>query len=113
MMATVGDHWTGGECRNVQKREDLQRSESSGADSMSREGTNSSSEALARRVREFKPMPFVAPCRDLYVSDPFRWLALGWRDLSATPGLSLAWGGCSLLLFGSVVWVAWMLGRWV
>lgn len=37
-------------------------------------------------------LPFVAPCRPVAISAPLRWLKLGWRDLTAAPLQSLAFG---------------------
>jgi uncharacterized membrane protein len=37
-------------------------------------------------------LPFVAPCRAIGVDAPLRWLRLGWRDLTAAPVQSLAFG---------------------
>jgi uncharacterized membrane protein len=37
-------------------------------------------------------LPFVAPCRELAVTAPLRWLRLGWRDVAAAPRQSLAVG---------------------
>ena len=63
--------------------------------------------------KNFEAVPFVAPCRDLNPLAPFRWLALGWKDFTATAALSLTWGFLSVLLFALVAWGAWLLGRWV
>jgi uncharacterized membrane protein len=37
-------------------------------------------------------LPFVAPCRELEVTAPLRWLRLGCRDIAAAPAQSLAFG---------------------
>lgn len=57
--------------------------------------------------------PFVAPARDLDPYAPVHWLRQGWADFRQAPGLSLAWGVVSTLLFGVVALAAWLLGRWV
>lgn len=49
---------------------------------------------------EFKPeeMPFVAPCNQLGIDAPMRWLKLGWQDVKRAPRLSLSYGFATLLL---------------
>jgi uncharacterized membrane protein len=49
---------------------------------------------------EFKPdeMPFVAPCKQLDVRAPLRWLKLGWQDIKRAPRLSLSYGFAMLVL---------------
>ena len=59
------------------------------------------------------PKPFVAPCRDLAISSPFKWLKLGWQDFRSAPGLSLAWGVFCWFLSTIVTLVAWRTGGWV
>jgi uncharacterized membrane protein len=41
---------------------------------------------------ETDPLPFVAPCRPVAAGAPLRWVRLGWRDLTAAPLESLAFG---------------------
>src|SRR5690606_35130734 len=55
--------------------------------------------------------PFVVPCATLRLSAPWRWLALGWRDLRHAPGLSLLFGGVIVAVSAAVSWLAWSLGR--
>jgi len=55
-------------------------------------------------------LPFVAPCRDLAPGAPLRWIALGWRDLRAAPGTSLAFGAAIVLLSAFVTGIAWRFG---
>lgn len=43
-------------------------------------------------------LPFVAPCRELDINAPLRWLKLGWRDMRRAPRQSLTYGGILLLL---------------
>jgi uncharacterized membrane protein len=57
--------------------------------------------------------PFVAPCRDIALGAPLRWLAAGWRDMRAAPGQSLGWGLIVLALSWSVSLLALWLGSWV
>ena len=57
--------------------------------------------------------PFAAPCRRLAANAPLRWIAAGWRDYKASPGISLAYG---LIVFGvslGVSLLAWELGSYV
>lgn len=50
---------------------------------------------------------FVLPARQLELTAPFHWLALGWQDLRRAWPLSLAYGGM-LVLFGYLItWLAW------
>jgi uncharacterized membrane protein len=60
-----------------------------------------------------EPLPFVAPCRQVPASAPFRWLAAGWRDLRAAPGQSLGWGLLVLGLSWLVSLLALWLGSWI
>jgi uncharacterized membrane protein len=45
-----------------------------------------------------KPLPFVAPCRDLDLDAPIRWVRLGIADLKRAPAKSLAYGLVATLL---------------
>ncbi|HWS78204.1 MAG TPA: DUF2189 domain-containing protein [Thermomonas sp.] len=54
---------------------------------------------------------FVVPCRTLDARAPFRWLALGWRDLRRTPALSALFGLATVAVSLLVSWLAWTLGR--
>ncbi len=36
--------------------------------------------------------------RPLRMADPFRWLALGWRDFVRAPGIGLFYGGCFMVM---------------
>jgi uncharacterized membrane protein len=50
--------------------------------------------------KEFNPddMPFVAPCRQLGIDAPMRWLKLGWQDVKKAPKQSLTYGFATLVL---------------
>lgn len=72
-----------------------------------------SSTLTAAPARTYTIKPLVAPCRDLSPAAPLNWLRLGWRDVRRAPGLSLTWGALSVLLFGAVAGLAFLLGRWV
>ena len=54
--------------------------------------------------------PFVAPCHDLDIRAPFRWLKSGWPDFRAALGLSLAWGVFCWLISTLVTALAWKTG---
>jgi uncharacterized membrane protein len=57
--------------------------------------------------------PFAAPCRQLAMDAPLRWLKAGWQDFRTVPALSLTWGGFCWLLSVAVVLIALRLGGWV
>src|SRR5210317_79072 len=59
------------------------------------------------------PKPFVAPCRDLAINSPLKWLKSGWQDFRSAPALSLAWGVFCWFLSTIVTLVAWKTGGWV
>jgi uncharacterized membrane protein len=66
-----------------------------------------------RPGEEGDSMPFLAPCRQVPATAPFRWLAAGWRDLKTAPGQSLGWGLVVLCLSWLVSLLALWLGSWV
>jgi len=45
-----------------------------------------------------RPGAFDVNLRPLTLSDPFRWIALGWRDFARAPGISAFFGGCFVLM---------------
>jgi uncharacterized membrane protein len=51
-------------------------------------------------------LPFVAPCHDLSVTAPLRWLRLGWRDIAAAPRQSLTFGAGIMVLSAMVSGIA-------
>jgi len=55
--------------------------------------------------------PFVVPTRHPAWSAPFRWLALGWRDVRRAPMLTALFGGVIVLVSVLVSLLAWNLGR--
>lgn len=64
-------------------------------------------------MEQDRPSAFAAPCRRLSARAPLRWVAAGWRDWKASPGVSLAYG---LIIFGvslAVTLLAWELGSYV
>ncbi|AVP99471.1 hypothetical protein C7S18_20865 [Ahniella affigens] len=60
---------------------------------------------------ETPPPPLVFPARDLHWRMPFRWLALGWQDLRATPGLSAVFGVVIFVGSAAMSVMAYELGR--
>ncbi len=58
-------------------------------------------------------LPFVAPCRDIGLWAPLRWLKLGYRDMIAAPRLSLAYGLLIMLLSYGVSALAYVFGNYV
>jgi uncharacterized membrane protein len=58
-------------------------------------------------------LPYVAPCRTVPATAPFRWLAAGWRDMRAAPGQSLGWGALVLAISWLVSLLALWLGSWI
>lgn len=56
-------------------------------------------------------LPFCAEHRELSWQAPFRWLALGWRDLRKAPLTSLSFGGIMVLLSYAITAAAWYLGN--
>ncbi|MEE4173367.1 MAG: DUF2189 domain-containing protein [Xanthomonadales bacterium] len=55
----------------------------------------------------------IAPCRDLTLGAPFRWLAAGWRDYWAVPKISLGYGVAVFLISALLSWLAWLHGGWI
>jgi len=47
---------------------------------------------------EAKPLPFVAPCRELDMGAPMRWVRLGMADLRRAPAASLIYGLAATLI---------------
>ncbi len=56
------------------------------------------------------PLPFVAPCRTLAATAPFRWLRLGWADVVRAPKQSLAYGLVLSLLSVIIAVLSWLYG---
>ena len=55
-------------------------------------------------------LPFVAPCRELSVREPFVWLRRGWQDIRAAPLQSLFYGLVLTALSAGVAALSWRLG---
>lgn len=58
------------------------------------------------------PLPFVAPCRQIALTAPLRWLALGWRDFRRAWPQSLAYGIAMAATMALVSWLAWRYGSY-
>ena len=59
-------------------------------------------------------MPFVAPCRQLPLWAPFKWLRLGFSDLLNAPQQSLVYGLVVAILIAGVSLLAWFRGsQWI
>ncbi len=56
-------------------------------------------------------LPFVAPCRTLTPGAPLRWLRLGWQDLRASLGVSLAYGSGIVALSAAISAIGWRYGN--
>ena len=56
-------------------------------------------------------LPFVAPCRTLTPGAPLRWLRLGWQDLRASLGESLAYGSGIVALSAAISAIGWRYGN--
>jgi SAM-dependent methyltransferase len=58
------------------------------------------------------PLPFMAPCRELAVSAPLRWVRLGWQDFRRAPRQSLGYGAAIVLLSWLVTGIGLKLGSY-
>lgn len=56
-------------------------------------------------------LPMLAPCRELDMRAPLRWLGLGWRDLRAAPRQSLSYGLMMVGLSYLISAAAWIWGN--
>jgi uncharacterized membrane protein len=63
------------------------------------------------RDAEADALPFVAPCRTLSLSAPWRWLSLGVADFRRAWPQSLAYGAFMALTIALVTWLAWRFGQ--
>jgi uncharacterized membrane protein len=55
-------------------------------------------------------LPFVAPCRELKMDAPIRWIKLGWQDIKTAPKPSLTYGTLMLAFSYAVGAIAWGFG---
>ncbi len=58
-------------------------------------------------------LPFVAPCHQLEMTDPIRWLKLGWQDFQRAPRVSLTYGIALVILSYVVAYLTWSLGGFI
>ena len=58
-------------------------------------------------------LPFVAPCRQVDMTDPIHWVKLGWQDFTRAPGISLIYGFALVILSYLVAFFTWQLGGYV
>jgi len=68
---------------------------------------------MAHIVSEQDALPFVAPCRQLNITDPVHWLELGWQDFKRAPRISLTYGFALVILSYVVAYLTWNLGGFV
>lgn len=59
------------------------------------------------------PLPFVAPCRTLDGTQPWRWVQRGWRDFRQAPALSFGYGLIMTLLTVVITVWAYKVGSFV
>lgn len=60
------------------------------------------------------PMPFIAPCNDLSLDAPFRWLKLGLQDVQSAPIISMGFGTVMSAMIMAVTIMAWQYGSaWI
>lgn len=51
--------------------------------------------------------PFVAPCREVGLDAPLRWIKLGWQDFRSIPRLSFGYGLVMTLISILIISIAW------
>lgn len=64
-----------------------------------------------RQQRNPDEMPFVAPCKQLDLDAPIRWLKLGWQDIKRAPKQSLTYGFVTLVLGYLITGLAYIYGN--
>lgn len=68
---------------------------------------------MAQIESEQDALPFVAPCRQVGITDPFHWLKLGWQDFKSARRISLTYGFVLVVLSYLVAIFTWELGGYV
>ena len=68
---------------------------------------------MAQIESEQDTLPFVAPCRQVGITDPFHWLKLGWQDFKSAQRISLTYGFVLVVLSYLVAIFTWHLGGYV
>lgn len=58
-------------------------------------------------------MPFVAPCNELDLRAPFRWLRKGWQDIRIAPKQSLIYGFVMMILSYALAFLAYQMGNFI
>lgn len=58
-------------------------------------------------------LPFAAPCKNLDIHAPIRWLRLGWQDLRKAPVQSITYGSIIVLISYFVTFIAWWMGNYM
>ena len=68
---------------------------------------------MAQIESEEDALPFVAPCRQVNITDPVQWFKLGWQDFKRAPRVSLTYGVALVILSYVVAYLTWDLGGFV
>ena len=68
---------------------------------------------MAQIESEQDALPFVAPCRQVNITDPVHWFILGWQDFKRAPRVSLTYGFALAILSYVVAYLTWDLGGFV
>ncbi len=56
-------------------------------------------------------LPFAAPCKELEIGAPIRWVKLGWQDLSRAPRISASYGAILVLCSYLIAYLAMTFGN--
>jgi uncharacterized membrane protein len=68
---------------------------------------------MAHIESEQDALPFVAPCRQVNITDPVHWFTLGWQDFKRAPRVSITYGFALVILSYAVAYLTWDLGGFV
>ena len=68
---------------------------------------------MAQIESEQDALPYVAPCRQLGITDPFHWMKLRWQDFKSAQRISLTNGFVLVVLSYLVAIFTWELGGYV
>lgn len=69
--------------------------------------------AQSETKSEQDALPFVAPCRQVAITDPIQWLKLGWQDFKQAPRVSLIYGFALVIVSYLVAFFTWQLGGYI
>ncbi len=72
--------------------------------------TQSTSTTSAPGESQPQPLPLMAPCRQVGLDAPWRWLKLGWQDFTRALPMSLGYGVVMAIIGALITWVAWQAG---